>query len=285
MTYEHDCGVSRQARRLLNAIAPQENYAVADPTGEQDIIVRASRGGVSVGHGRFPLTALQELLSCDLVRSDQLGGKRIYKMSTAGRAHLSRRAEADPDLAFLAQHQELVEGQVQFEGRKTRVTMDAAESPLEWLRRRKDRAGQPYVDAPSYEAGERLRRDLTLAAMLPRVTANWSAPMANKGSGSPRDAAGATDTAIAARQRVTRALDAIGADFADLLIDLCGFLKGLEKIERDRGWPVRSGKLMVKLALGRLAKHYGLQRAARGPARSRRIEVWHAETVGDRGPS
>jgi hypothetical protein len=174
----------------------------------------------------------------------------------------------------LAQHQELVSARVEVDGLAASVRRDAAESPLEWLRRRKDRNGEPLIDAACYEAGERLRRDLTRAQMLPRVTANWTAPRAGVPAGA--SVGNATDTALAARQRAGRALEAIGADDADLLLDLCGFLKGLERIERERGWPPRSAKILVRRALARLADHYGLRRAARGPARSRGIQAWRA---------
>jgi Domain of unknown function (DUF6456) len=112
--------------------------------------------------------------------------------------------------------------------------------------------------------------------MLPRVTANWDAAVSDKARGAPRDQASATDSAVAARQRVVRALEAVGSDFADLLIDLCGFLTGLAEIERVRGWPARSGKVIARLALARLADHYGLAREARGPARSRGVTAWRS---------
>ena len=161
------------------------------------------------------------------------------------------------------------------------MRINAAESPLDWLRRRRDRRGEALVDKAAYQAGERLRRDLTLGGLLPAVTARWDGIGADRNqSGGGRDPARATDAALAARQRATRALAAVGPDFADLLIDLCGFLKGLETIERERGWPLRSGKVVVRLALGRLADHYGYQREARGPAAARGVRAWRGPVAG-----
>src|SRR5207245_2535191 len=97
----------------------------------------------------------------------------------------------------------------------------------------------------SYQAGQRLRLDITLAGLLPGVTTRWGGPKVDGGA-LPGEA---TDRMIAARQRVRRAFEAIGTDFSDLLMDLCGFLKGLETIERERNWPARSAKVVVRLAL------------------------------------
>ncbi len=53
-------------------------------------------------------------------------------------------------------------------------TLNPAESPIAWLRRRKDKDGEPMISQPQFDAGERLRADFWFAQMTPRVTANWS---------------------------------------------------------------------------------------------------------------
>ncbi|HVL71414.1 MAG TPA: DUF6456 domain-containing protein [Beijerinckiaceae bacterium] len=262
-------GVSREGSRLLALLGEAGAYAMTDPLDGRAIIVRRERDGVSVGAGRFPAARARELVRLDLAEAYGPAVRRAFRISEPGRLHL-RRAAA-PDAPFRAQHGS-VEATVTIEGERVAVRVNPDESPLDGLRRRRDAAGRPLIDAAGHEAGERLRRDLTAAMMLPRVTADWTAPVAGRGRGGPREIA-ATDSALAARQRVERALAAVGPDFADLLVDLCGFLKGLSAIERERGWPARSGKLFVRLALSRLAEHYGLGPVATGPERGA-LRAW-----------
>ena len=82
-----------------------------------------------------------------------------------------------------------------------------------------------------------------------------------------------TETMIAARQRVHHALDAVGPEFAGLLLDICCFLKGLEDIERERAWPARSGKVVLQLALDASRPPLRLCAKARGPARAH-VRTW-----------
>ncbi len=100
-------------------------------------------------------------------------GGRALRLSHVGRAWL-RRSAAEGD-AFRAQHQVRGSGEREIDGTRRPVLLNEAESPLGWLKSRKDRNGSPLLTGQQYEAGERLRADYWFAQMSPRVTANWSA--------------------------------------------------------------------------------------------------------------
>ena len=152
-----------------------------------------------------------------------------------------------------------------------RVLINDSESPLAWLARRKTRDGAPMISSPQFLAGERLRSDFTFAGMTPRITSNWSVAGAGGRQVSPGEM---TDRMVSARQRLQLALDAAGPEFAGLLMDVCCFLRGLEDVERERGWPQRTAKIVLQLALDRLARHYGF--AGDGRARSSAMRAWVA---------
>jgi hypothetical protein len=174
---------------------------------------------------------------------------------------------------FRGQHLALAQRQIATELGHINVTVDDAESPLAWLARRRGRDGRPMIEPHQLLAGERLRADFTRAHLMPRTTANWESPISSDRRGG---AGAATDTMIAARQRVNQALDAAGPEFAGLLVDICCFLKGLEDIERSRAWPTRSAKIVLQLALDRLARFYGYAAKAKGPGQAA-IRTWLAD--------
>ncbi len=157
-----------------------------------------------------------------------------------------------------------------------RVTVDTAESPLAWLARRRGRDGRALIAPHQLQAGERLRADFTRAHLMPRTTADWASPISSNRHSATGGAAALADGAIAARQRVNAAMDSVGPEFSGLLMDLCCFLKGLEEIEATRGWPARSAKVVLQLALDRLARHYGYLAQARGKEQSA-VRTWLAE--------
>ena len=142
----------------------------------------------------------------------------------------------------------------------SRAPRTARESPLQWLRRRKDKAGRPLLTDSQFQAGERLTRDFGQAQLQPRITANWSVavPAGRARRAAPGAGVEMRDAVAAARLRVNRALEAVGPGLAGLLLDVCCHDIGLEAAEKARGWPLRSAKVVIDLALTTLACHYGL---------------------------
>lgn len=129
------------------------------------------------------------------------------------------------------------------------VTINRAESPLSWLRAR------GLVDARQYEAGERVRRDYEVAAIAPGVTMRWEGIRVD-GGGGPGDPAIAQ---IAAKRRFDAAMAAVGRGLNDVLWRVICAGEGLPAAERALSWPTRSGRLVLGIALDRLADHYGLR--------------------------
>lgn len=154
------------------------------------------------------------------------------------------------------------------EGRRE-VAINVNESPLAQLHRRRAGGGAPFLNEEEYQAGERLRADYERASIMPRLGANWEASVAGrKRSSQAGSMVELTDAVLAARQRVERAIKGVGPELSGVLIDVCCFLKGMETVEAERRWPARSAKLLLKAALGALARHYE-------PAGARRMATLH----------
>jgi hypothetical protein len=240
----------RQLMRFLRFVAGGASRAQSDKAGTVLLICREQRLAV-------PDRLVRQALSRGLVV--ECAGR--LTLDPAGRAFLRRAmigAEGPlPDQPFQGQNRILEETVMQVEGLHAPVVVNLAESPLSVLARMKARDGAPFIDGVALLAGERLRADFTRGQLQQRVSANWEASVAG---GTPRSGNGMadlTDAAIAARQRVERALSAVGPELSGVLVDVCCHLKGLEAVERERMWPARSAKMLLRSALGILSRHYG----------------------------
>lgn len=150
-------------------------------------------------------------------------------------------------------------------GGPRRMRVNIAESPLLVLARRRDANGQPFLDPGMVRAGERLREDFELAQMGPRVTQNWDGFLtAGCAAAVPAggNLGGGSETA---RSRVAEALRDLGPGMGDLVLRVCCFLEGIELTERRLGWSARSGKVVLRLALMRLERHYRERYGAGSP--------------------
>jgi hypothetical protein len=133
------------------------------------------------------------------------------------------------------------------------------EGALAWLRR-KGRSGRALFTEAQFNAAERLAADFWNAQLMPRTTANWSAVTPGQRVRRPTPGAGVdlADWVVAARQRFSRALEAVGPELAGILVDVCCFDQRLEEAGEAAGWPERAARVVLDLALTRLARHYGM---------------------------
>jgi hypothetical protein len=104
-------------------------------------------------------------------------------------------------------------------------------------------------------AGERLREDFELAQLGPSVAQNWDGFM-TAGIDTSRAGTGYRGGSESARNRVAVALRDLGPGMGDIVLRVCCYLEGIEQTERRLCWSARSGKIVLRLALMRLQRHY-----------------------------
>ena len=135
-------------------------------------------------------------------------------------------------------------------GGKRTVAINLAESPLTWLHSR------GHLTDRQFEGGERLRADWERAQLGPSVTMSWN-PVRVSGGGEP--GLTACERQIAAKDRFDRALAEAGAGLTDILWRVVCAGEGLPQAERALAWPARSGKLVLSIALDRIAAFYRIR--------------------------
>lgn len=254
------------AVRLLKRL--DEDGMQAERRGEQIVLVRKG-SSVSLASG-LPMGVLAELIESGAVRCQSRAGRSAFSITEAGRARLRR--EAAEEAPFASQHRTLETREIAGETGSERVRVNTREDPLDVFRR--GRICAHLVGAAELQAADRLTRDLVMAQSVPQVTANWSRLTVDCAGYNP--GLSVPESIAEARRRVDGAMRAVGPDFSGILLDICGFSKGLETLEKENALPLRSGKVVVGFALRALARHYGLANAATGKERGP-MRHWGAE--------
>lgn len=135
--------------------------------------------------------------------------------------------------------------------RRRSVTVNVGESPLTWLHSR------GHIDDRLLDAGERLRADYERAQLGANVTMRWE-PVKIAGQGGMQSLS-PTERQIAAKDRFDGAIKEAGRGLSDILWRVVCAGEGLPDAEKALEWPARSGKLVLKLALDRVADFYRIR--------------------------
>jgi uncharacterized protein DUF6456 len=136
------------------------------------------------------------------------------------------------------------------------------ESPLARLATARE-GEAPFLLAHQVAAGERVRLLVERARLSPRLTMSYDATR-TAGGGGALGPADISDSAVDARRKLDEVARLLPPDCRGVVFDVCGLLKGLQVVETERGWPRRSAKMVLRIALEQLATHWGLSGEARG---------------------
>ena len=247
---------SSEARRSRKALAALVGFVARAPAECQAVELASRTGQLCLlrengTERKTTIRIFRVALAQGLILAEkQADGLLSCSATTEGRSALKRWL-ADPDSAFQDQHRTLTTRPDPDHGH---VSVNLAESPLAALARIKGRGGDLFLEPCQVEAGERLRSDFTRGQMQPSLGQSSEPVRAGRQPGS------AGGAAVAARGRVDAALAQVGPELSGVLVDVCCFLKGLSEVERERQWPARSAKLMLRTALAALARHYAVPR-------------------------
>ena len=139
-------------------------------------------------------------------------------------------------------------------GRPARsVTVNICEDSLGWL------FARGHVTRRQQEAGERLRMDWERAQLSPKVTMSWDAAPVSRGTSASAQLPDLAGAQIDARNRFEAAVANAGPGLADILWRIVCAGEGMREAETALGWPARAGKLVLGIALDRVADYYRIR--------------------------
>ena len=263
--------LNQEAVRVLRRLCEPGSVLAVAENMEKAVVVREDDSGstrtAAVDARIAEAMALKGWINCD-----KPGRISRYFITASGRGSLSRMLAEQENRMRSESEAGFAESAAGFDGpsgrygtrvvndpedrKPRRVRYNMAESPLTLLARRKDRDGQPFLEDKLVRAGERLREDFELAQMGPSVGQNWDRFLTGGARGSFRPDSGVAEGPSAARARVAKALGELGPGLSDVALRCCCFLEGLETAEKQLGWSARSGKIVLRIALQRLKRHY-----------------------------
>lgn len=256
--------LSQEARRVLRRLC--ESGAVLAVAAEMDkaVVVRDTGDGGNTRTAVVDAPIAQAMALKDWISCDQPGRISRYRITANGRQALNKLvADQENRVRDFAEAQAGFESgreadaaliEVERDPRQRKGRFMLAESPLTSLGRRRDKEGQPFLSDVLVAAGERLREDFELAQLDPQSVQNWDQFLVGGSDVSDDDIA--SGGAAAARARMQAALRDLGPGLGDVALRCCCYLEGLETTEKSLGWSARSGKIVLRIALQRLRRHY-----------------------------
>ncbi|MFT4151182.1 MAG: DUF6456 domain-containing protein [Paracoccaceae bacterium] len=267
--------IAHEARRVLRRLAESGAVLAVAADMEKAAVLRSFPDGRSLRTAVVDRAVAQGFVLRDWIACRKPGRVASYELTPAGRAALKRMVDEDERCAqgglaeaampFADQHRDWATREVAEGDGPRRLRYNLAESPVAVLGRRRDKDGKPFLEPDLVRAAERLREDFELAQMGPRTAQNWDRFLTGADRGGFRGESGLAEGPARARDRVAAALRDLGPGLGDVALRVCCFLEGIETAERRMGWAARSGKIVLRIALMRLRRHYDETYGRSGP--------------------
>lgn len=239
-------GLNLQTKDLLPALrkmAVTGTVLVAAPDMSRAVLLREGLDGQTVQLGAVDAHVAQNLAMRHWIKGERLRKVTRYRVSALGRITL----EKNPIRSGFA------EGQTAFSGRDSTQEYPrpwrygVPESPVAILARRRSVDGEVFLPTDLLVTAERLQEDYELACFNQSqlITIETIHQVEVHGAVQKRSLA-----------RLQGALDYLGPDLGAIALLCCCQLTGLEQAEKALGWPARSGKLVLRIALERLHDYH-----------------------------
>ena len=258
--------IEQEAKRVLRRLCEQGAVLAVARDMESAVVVRQTEDGEQlrtavVARDIAQALALKDWMTC----TDPNARVARYVITNAGRAELRRLTAQDENRA--SGLSEVDSGVSAWDDKLIDLPRHASrpqpvESPLVGLSRRRDSKGHPLLSRDLVAVGERLREDYELVELAFAEQTNWRKYLEGDElhltAGGPKGGRDALD-------RIRRALAELGPGLSDVALRCCCFLEGLEQTEKTMGWSARSGKIVLRIALQRLKRHYAETEGRYGP--------------------
>lgn len=252
--------IEREGARILRRLAEGGAVLAVARDMEMGVIVRDGPGGAPERLAVVERAIAQALALRDWIATADPAARVVrYGITGAGRAALRRMMAEQADARGLAEAPARFAGAEDAEDRLVRhMRSQLGDSPVTALARRTDRDGKPFLPRELVIAAERLREDFELSQSGPQTTQSWEGFLTAAAAGkvAPARTGDLSGGALAARDRLVAALTDLGPGLSDVALRCCCFLEGLERIEERMHWSARSGKIVLRIALQRLHRHY-----------------------------
>lgn len=244
--------ILREGLRILRRLNEAQTVLAVARDMEMGVVVREMADGsperlAVVACDIAQAMALKDWIAC----ADPAARIIRYRITAAGRQELRRAIQSGP---ATPEEAPALFGNSTGAGDRTLRHMRSllGDSPVTALARRRMRNGEPYLSRVLVTTGERLREDFELSQSGPRPALDFERFLTL----ARETPAGLPAGAAEARARLVAALTALGPGLGDAALRCCCFLEGLETVEEQMGWSARSGKVVLRIALDHLQRHY-----------------------------